>query len=54
MSLQLYLATRKGIWIATQGTDRRTWWASDDEGGSFHLLFRDLPYIYSVTCGDVA
>lgn len=25
MSLQLYLATRKGVWIATAGADRRTW-----------------------------
>lgn len=25
MSLQLYVATRKGVWIATSGADRRTW-----------------------------
>ena len=25
MSLQLYIATRKGVWIATAGADRRTW-----------------------------
>jgi photosystem II stability/assembly factor-like uncharacterized protein len=25
MALQLYIATRKGIWIATAGKDRRTW-----------------------------
>lgn len=25
MPLQLYIATRKGIWIATAGADRRTW-----------------------------
>ncbi len=25
MSLQLYVATRKGVWIATASTDRRTW-----------------------------
>jgi len=25
MPLQLYLATRKGVWIATAGADRRTW-----------------------------
>jgi len=36
------------------GTTNGEVWASDDEGASFHLLFRDLPHIYSVTCGDVA
>lgn len=25
MSLQLYVATRKGIWIATAGAGRKTW-----------------------------
>src|SRR5215831_4272414 len=25
MSLSLYIASRKGIWIATAGADRRTW-----------------------------
>ena len=25
MPLQLYIATRKGIWIATAGADRRSW-----------------------------
>ncbi len=25
MPLQLYIATRKGVWIATAGADRRTW-----------------------------
>jgi hypothetical protein len=36
------------------GTTNGEVWASDDEGASFHLLFRDLPHIYSVTCGDPA
>lgn len=36
------------------GTTNGELWASDDEGASFHLLFRDLPHIYSVTCGDLA
>jgi photosystem II stability/assembly factor-like uncharacterized protein len=36
------------------GTTNGEVWASDDEGASFHLLFRDLPHIFSVTCGDVA
>jgi hypothetical protein len=35
------------------GTTNGELWASDDEGASFHLLFRDLPHIYSVTAGDV-
>ncbi len=36
------------------GTTNGEVWASDDEGASFHLLFRDLPHVYSVTCGDMA
>jgi hypothetical protein len=36
------------------GTTNGELWASDDEGASFHLLFRDLPHIYSVTCGELA
>ena len=36
------------------GTTNGEVWASDDEGTSWHLLFRDLPHIYSVTSGDVA
>jgi photosystem II stability/assembly factor-like uncharacterized protein len=36
------------------GTTNGEVWSSDDEGASFHLLFRDLPHIYSVTLGDVA
>ena len=36
------------------GTTNGEIWASDDEGSSFHLLFRDLPHIFSVTCGDMA
>ncbi len=36
------------------GTTNGEVWASDDEGATFHLLFRDLPHIYSVTVGDVA
>ncbi len=36
------------------GTTNGELWASDDEGASFHLLFRDLPHIYSVTSGDFA
>jgi hypothetical protein len=29
VALQLYIATRKGIWIATAGADRRTWSLSE-------------------------
>jgi BNR/Asp-box repeat len=29
-------------------------WASDDEGASFHCLFRHLPHVFSVTAGDPA
>ena len=29
-------------------------WASDDEGASFHCLFRHLPQIFSVTAGQTA
>jgi hypothetical protein len=29
-------------------------WASDDEGASFHCVFRHLPQIYSVTAGEPA
>lgn len=29
MPLQLYIATRKGLWIATAGADRRSWTLSD-------------------------
>jgi hypothetical protein len=29
MSLQLHIATRKGVWIATAGADRRTWSLQD-------------------------
>jgi len=36
------------------GTTNGEVWASDDEGASFHLLFRDLPHIFSITCGDAA
>jgi photosystem II stability/assembly factor-like uncharacterized protein len=36
------------------GTTNGELWASDDEGASFHLLFRDLPHIYSVTRGEPA
>ena len=36
------------------GTTNGEVWASDDEGASYHLLFRDLPHIFSVTCGDRA
>jgi hypothetical protein len=36
------------------GTTQGEIWASDDEGASFHLLFRNLPHIFSVTCGDIA
>jgi hypothetical protein len=33
------------------GTTAGELWASTDEGASFHLLFRDLPHIFSVTAG---
>ncbi len=36
------------------GTTNGEVWASDDEGASYHLLFRDLPHIYSVTVGEPA
>jgi photosystem II stability/assembly factor-like uncharacterized protein len=36
------------------GTTNGEVWASDDEGASFHLLFRDLPHIFSITCGEPA
>jgi hypothetical protein len=35
------------------GTTNGELWASDDECASFHLLFRDLPHVFSVTCGDL-
>jgi hypothetical protein len=36
------------------GTTNGEVWASDDEATSFHLLFRDLPHVFSVTCGELA
>src|SRR5262249_25598782 len=36
------------------GTTNGEVWASDDEGASFRLLFRDLPHIFSVTIGETA
>ena len=44
-------ATPVGLYF---GTTNGEIWASDDEGASFHLLFRDLPHIFSVTCGEPA
>jgi len=29
-------------------------WASDDEGASFHCVFRHLPHIYAITVGEPA
>ncbi len=43
--------TPLGLYV---GTTNGELWASDDEGESFHLLFRDLPHNYSVTSGDFA
>lgn len=35
------------------GTTAGEIWASDDEADSFHLLFRDLPQVHSLTLGDL-
>lgn len=43
--------TPAGLYL---GTTNGEVWASDDEGESFHLLFRDLPHVYSVTVGEPA
>ena len=34
------------------GTTAGEIWASDDEGDSFHCLFRHLPHVYAVTAGE--
>jgi hypothetical protein len=34
------------------GTTAGEVWASDDEGTSFHCLFRHLPHVYAVTAGE--
>ena len=34
------------------GTTQGEVWASDDEGASFHELFRHLPQIHAVTAGE--
>lgn len=36
------------------GTTSGEVWASDDEGASYHCLFRHLPQIHSVTLGETA
>ena len=36
------------------GTTNGEIWASDDEGASFHCLFRHLPHVFSVTTGETA
>ena len=36
------------------GTTSGEIWASDDEAASFHLLFRHLPHVFSVTSGEPA
>jgi hypothetical protein len=36
------------------GTTNGEVWASDDEGASFHCLFRHLPHVYAVTAGEMA
>ena len=43
MSLQLYIATRKGIWIATAGADRRSWSLSEPSflGQQVHAVVLD-------------
>jgi BNR/Asp-box repeat len=43
MSLQLYIATRKGIWIATAGADRRSWTLSEPTflGQQVHSVVQD-------------
>jgi hypothetical protein len=40
-----------GLYFGTTSGDV---WASTDEGASFTCLFRHLPHIYSVTCGELA
>jgi photosystem II stability/assembly factor-like uncharacterized protein len=36
------------------GTTAGELWASDDEGAGFRCLFRHLPHIFAVTCGECA
>jgi hypothetical protein len=40
-----------GLYLGNTGGEV---WASDDEGESFHCLFRHLPQIFSVTVGETA
>ncbi len=42
---------RVGLYL---GTTSGEVWASDDEGDSFHCLFRHLPHIFAVTFGHTA
>jgi photosystem II stability/assembly factor-like uncharacterized protein len=36
------------------GTTSGEVWGSDDEGESYHLLFRNLPHVFAVTAGDLS
>jgi hypothetical protein len=40
-----------GLYLGNTGGEV---WASDDEGDSFHCLFRHLPHVFSVTAGQEA
>jgi photosystem II stability/assembly factor-like uncharacterized protein len=40
-----------GLYLGNTGGEL---WASDDEGDSFHCLFRHLPHIFAVTVGETA